>query len=892
MSSDTFEGIPETLKIKSGDTLGSLVAKYQVSYDQLKELNPEIFKEGKDAQGRKRANDGHWIYPGDVIRLRTASAAKPATPPVTTPAPTPTATATTANGKVVEAAKAAINEAAIIPATASNGRELSEQVLSKAQEMLKLIPASDPARSQFEGKVSRLEREFKAIYPAPASAQEHFDAANEGFNEAVQNYYEASGKAAQGESRDQAIRYFSEARDASRELTSDEAKQEAGERLEMMEFALTDMGVNASAIALARGEDTDATPSAAPPEPSFAERDQNQDGYLSGNELDAKARSFDADGNQRVTREEWEMGQMAEREVEWKREFKQADANQDGWLSGSEAAQFRAHDANGDFEVTEQEYLDAKRAQVMNGVYDQDFAARESNQDGYLSGNELDAATRAFDTNMDGRVTREEYMAAKSGAVPAGSAPMTATPVGQMPGATVPAAGVPQPQPTAPSNPLEAFEAASARFNDASTRNDVLTMTTAYQDAAYAIAYMPTGAERDTLAAQLEIMGFTLQQTYAATGTPVAAGGSVTGLTAQPLTPGVQVPLAPGAIPGQAGYPATPYQAAGYPAAGYPAGAVPPGAYPAQPGAPMAPMAYPPGAVPQAGYPVTATGYPQAAAVPPAAPAAPAEAPRQTYTQVWSSPDYLAEAMGYNKAAPASPNGNQSAQGTTPPGTDATQGAQNPNGPNGQPPVNEQSVREIDAFLQRSDANAVRDMLASRPELLYDSLPRQKAAMLRLLVEGRTDEGDRSAIVNILDMAAKTEQVDTMLNELDGLYGGAGKGIKRMFEDLDQATKGAALKAMFTPSLMQYRKYDPAAFDAVVGAMTKDDIKLLMESMGYGVSSPWMSVFSPQARQMMMDKLGSGFNLFGLFGGTEKQMIAALQQSAVAYTPQVQPPTP
>lgn len=882
MSSDSFEGIPETVTIKSGDTLGQLVAKYQVSYEKLKELNPEIFKDGPDAKGKKRAADGHWVYPGDTIRLRIATASTP-TPAPETAQPSP-------NGRVVEAAKAAIDEAKILPANLANGRPISEQAVNQAKEMLKLIPTTDPAYRAYATKVANLEKDFKATYPplpttpastdATADPQAQFESASEGFNQAAQSYYEAANlpaarrKQAQTSAREEAIRYFSSAYDASRGLTSADARTEARERLEMMEYTLTDMGVNSATLALLRGESTDSaptpdapTPEAPVAEPTFAQRDLNQDGYLSGNELDAKARAYDADGNQRVTREEWEMAQMAERETQWKAEFAQADANQDGWLSGSEASRFAAADANGDFEVTEQEYLAARRIEVMNGVFEQDYAARDKNQDGYLSGNELDPATRAFDVDRDGRVSRNEYMVAKQGAV-------------QAPAGAVPQQPVPQPMPTAPTvTPMQAFEMASARFNDATTRNDVLGMTTAYQEAAQAIAYMPAGAERDTLAAQLEIMGYTLQQAYAASGAPVAAGGGVPGVTVQPLNPGVQVPVTPTVVPGQPG--AVP---------GVVPGAQVPG-YPQQPGVVM-PQGYPqPGVVyPQPGMVVQ--GYPQQgyqAAVPQAAPAPTPEPPRQTYTQVWSSPDALAEAMGYNKPVPATQGNNMSAQGNNAngtPGSDAAQGSQNP----AQPQVNEQAVREIDAFLQRASADAVRDMLANRPELLYDSLPRQKAAMLRLLVEGRTDAGDRAAIVSILDMAAKTEQVDYMLHELDTLYGGAGKGIKRMLEDLDKPTKAAALKAMFTPSLMENRAYDQAAFDAVVGAMTKDDIKILMEAMGYGVSSPWMKVFSPQARQMMIDKLNSGFNLFGLFGGAEKQMAAALQNAATAYAPQVQPP--
>lgn len=881
MAADSFTGIPETVTIKSGDTLGKLVAKYQISYEKLKELNPGIFVDGKDDLGRKRASDGHWIYPGDVIRLRAETPSTASTPSASSSSATSTST-TIANNKVVEAAKAAIDDAKLTPATWAKGQEMSEQALANAKEMLKLIPASDPTRAQYEEKVARLEREIKAVYPnantsgasattdtAAATPQEAFDAASDGFNQAVQTFYEASEEATKTQSRHEALRHFSAAQTASKGLSGD-AGVEARERLEMMEFALTDMGVSDADIEAARNGKHPGAPAKAP---SFDDLDSNQDGYLSGTELDEKARAFDADGNGRVTREEWALGQMAEKEAAWKAEFKKADANQDGWLSGTEAAAFRQFDANGDGEITEQEYLAAKRAEVMNGVYEQDFAARDLNQDGYLSGNELDAAARALDLNMDGKVTRDEYLAGKTGVQQTAASGITAQPIGQL------APGVVQPQPTAPNDPVAAFESASARFNEATTRNDLLAMTTAYQDAAYAVAYMPTGTERDTLAAQLEIMGYTLQQAYAASGTPVAAGGtvSVNGVTAQPINAGIPVPTATGATV----TPAVLYPTA-TPTGAYPTGAYPTGAYPAQPGAVVN------------GYPAASVGtmvYPTAATVPAAAPQvasyAPPEIPRQTYTQVWSTPEYLDEVMGYNKqaAANAANGNNPSAQGTNgnnmaAQGTDASNATDNTQY-NGTVPLNEEAVKEIDAFLSRSNADAVRDMLANRPELLYDSLPRQKAQMIQMLLEGRTNAGDRQAIVNILDMASQTEQVDYVLNELDTRYGGAGKGLKRLMEDLDESSKARALKALFTPSLMQYRQYDKAAFEALVNTMTKDEIMLLMETMGYGVSSEWMKVLSAQARQTMIAKLDSGFSLFGLFKGKEKQMIAALQ----AYTP-------
>lgn len=69
-ATDGFRATPEVVVVRSGDTLGHLAARYHVSLAELKELNPELFQAGADERGRKRAANGHWIYPGDKVRLR------------------------------------------------------------------------------------------------------------------------------------------------------------------------------------------------------------------------------------------------------------------------------------------------------------------------------------------------------------------------------------------------------------------------------------------------------------------------------------------------------------------------------------------------------------------------------------------------------------------------------------------------------------------------------------------------------------------------------------------------------------------------------------------------------------------------------------------------------
>lgn len=58
-----------TVTVKSGDTLSKIARQNNVSLAQIKELNPELFTDGKDSNGKTRSEGGNLIYPGDVIKL-------------------------------------------------------------------------------------------------------------------------------------------------------------------------------------------------------------------------------------------------------------------------------------------------------------------------------------------------------------------------------------------------------------------------------------------------------------------------------------------------------------------------------------------------------------------------------------------------------------------------------------------------------------------------------------------------------------------------------------------------------------------------------------------------------------------------------------------------------
>lgn len=102
-------------------------------------------------------------------------------------------------------------------------------------------------------------------------------------------------------------------------------------------------------------------------------------------------------------------------------EFFLADLNQDGWLSGIEVGPWRAYDADWNGEITELEFMAGRardRLSLEEGLVTQEdidlFTEYDSTLSGYLSGTDLDrAGAGTYDTDFDGRVTRDEFFSGR-----------------------------------------------------------------------------------------------------------------------------------------------------------------------------------------------------------------------------------------------------------------------------------------------------------------------------------------------------------------------------------------------------------------------------------------------------------------------------------------------
>lgn len=242
---DTRTALPETVTVKQGDSLSVIAARHHVSLEQIKAHNPELFQDGPDKAGKKRATDGRLIYPGETIKLRAADA-KPVDP----------ARTTTASNKVVKAAKDYIDNASILgpEAAGGKGKEVSQRVVDSARKMLTLIPDSDPDRKTYERKVDRIFADFLAQYPSQApTEQRRLQDASNSFNTALRSYQDskkvegqlpaADVRAFQIDTMQRALDAFTEANAALKTLPEGADKVEAQQQLDMMAYALGQMGV-------------------------------------------------------------------------------------------------------------------------------------------------------------------------------------------------------------------------------------------------------------------------------------------------------------------------------------------------------------------------------------------------------------------------------------------------------------------------------------------------------------------------------------------------------------------------------------------------------------------------------------------------------------------------
>ncbi len=228
---DRLDSSPVSVTIGKGDTIGAIAAKYGVSVDQLKQLNPEIFQNGRDGKGQQRAADGHWVYQGDIVRLRAAA----------TPTPSPAQPAQ-ASDRVVGAAKAFIDAA---------GNTTDPGAAAQAQDMLNLIPAADPDRAAYEAKVKTLAARVPVRAPASDGTAD-MATASEGFNNASDAYDKAPDDTGRAAARTQSVIAYQRAAEAVRSLPAGEQRDVAASQLEMMEMRLKSMGASDASLATAR----------------------------------------------------------------------------------------------------------------------------------------------------------------------------------------------------------------------------------------------------------------------------------------------------------------------------------------------------------------------------------------------------------------------------------------------------------------------------------------------------------------------------------------------------------------------------------------------------------------------------------------------------------------
>lgn len=65
-------GDPKAIKevtVKAGDTLNKIAKANGMTLADLKEANPDLFKNGPDSSGKRRMTGGDLIYPGDKVKL-------------------------------------------------------------------------------------------------------------------------------------------------------------------------------------------------------------------------------------------------------------------------------------------------------------------------------------------------------------------------------------------------------------------------------------------------------------------------------------------------------------------------------------------------------------------------------------------------------------------------------------------------------------------------------------------------------------------------------------------------------------------------------------------------------------------------------------------------------
>jgi Ca2+-binding EF-hand superfamily protein len=169
----------------------------------------------------------------------------------------------------------------------------------------------------------------------------------------------------------------------------------------------------------------------------FSKLDVNEDGVLSGKEA-ATVRQFDADNDGEITKDEYIAGMAAEQKrllsVDDDKLFSERDTNEDDWLSGSEVRGFEKYDADGDGEVSRKEFKlgRAEDRKKIGGPNKEQMARLAAERFRQLDLNEDGRLSgkemvgfEKLDQDGDRRITEKEFVAGFTGEVSAGD-PMTA----------------------------------------------------------------------------------------------------------------------------------------------------------------------------------------------------------------------------------------------------------------------------------------------------------------------------------------------------------------------------------------------------------------------------------------------------------------------------------
>ena len=154
-------------------------------------------------------------------------------------------------------------------------------------------------------------------------------------------------------------------------------------------------------------------------EDAFTVRDTNADGVLSGREAKG-LKVLDKDGDDEISESEFRNSiaswhkQVAETDDA---NFKVMDRNEDERLSGNETKNYEFCDLNNDGRITRKEYdqaladrrlaLAALSAEQLQLSADEYFRILDVNEDGRISGTES-AGLNRYDTDSDGRISKEE----------------------------------------------------------------------------------------------------------------------------------------------------------------------------------------------------------------------------------------------------------------------------------------------------------------------------------------------------------------------------------------------------------------------------------------------------------------------------------------------------